>query len=152
MTDRDGKLQALRMPGAGQAKIPRRGSGSARRWAPFWNSLQSFLPEGDGTLEEMAESPRSLHARAHLPQAFGAWMAHLFREQGLVLVDPSDDRLKRWRRPCSRRRSAKKSPVTEAVLDQTERLVARRLSSDRSSCVEDSSRSSTRSLRATRSR
>ena len=50
-------------------------------------------------------------------------MAGLFREQGLVIVDPSDTRLKRIAHGLFYREIREKSPVSSAVIEQTERLI-----------------------------
>jgi bacillithiol biosynthesis cysteine-adding enzyme BshC len=51
-------------------------------------------------------------------------MAWLFRDQGLVLVDPSDDRLKRMVMELFEREIMDRSPVSAAVIEQTARLRA----------------------------
>jgi bacillithiol biosynthesis cysteine-adding enzyme BshC len=50
-------------------------------------------------------------------------MAGLFRHQGLVLVDPSDTQLKRMAQGLFLREIRERSPVSSAVIEQTQKLV-----------------------------
>ena len=119
VTDREGKLQALRMPGAGQAKIPVSQIRLGEAIGPLLDELQSFLPEGDGTREVMAELRAAYTPGRTYPQAFGAWMAGLFGPLGLALVDPSEPNLKRMAQPLFDKEISDKSPVSAAVIEQT---------------------------------
>lgn len=121
--DREGLLRELRMPGLAQAKIPLSRIRLGEAVGPLLDELAAILPDA-GFLEETMTDLRGAYTPGRTyPQAFGAWMAHIFREQGLVLVDPSDNRLKRLALPLFQREIREKSPVTEAVLEQTQRLV-----------------------------
>ncbi len=124
VTDRDGKLRTLRMPGAGQAKIPVSKIRLGEPIGPLLDELAAFLPEGDGAREVMAELRAAYTPGRTYPQAFGAWMASLFGPRGLSLVDPSDARLKRIAHGLFDAEIAGKSPVSAAVIEQTERLKA----------------------------
>jgi bacillithiol biosynthesis cysteine-adding enzyme BshC len=119
VTDREGKLRTLRMPGAGQAKIPVSRIRLGEAIGPLLDELQTFLPEGDGTREVMAELRAAYTPGRTYPQAFGAWMAHLFGPLGLALVDPSEPRLKRMAQPLFDTEITDKSPVSTAVIEQT---------------------------------
>jgi bacillithiol biosynthesis cysteine-adding enzyme BshC len=122
VTDREGKLQALRMPAAGQAKIPVSRIRLGEAIGPLMDELESFLPEGDGTRDVMAELRAAYTPGRTYPQAFGAWMAHLFGPLGLTLVDPSEPRLKRMAQPLFDAEITDRSPVSKAVIEQTARL------------------------------
>jgi bacillithiol synthase len=121
--DKEGLLRELRMPGLPQAKIPvsrvRLGDGLS----PLFEELAAHLPDGGYREQTISDLRMAYTPGRTYPQAFGAWMAHLFQDQGLVIVDPSDDRLKRLALPLFKREIEEKSPVTEAVLEQTDRLV-----------------------------
>lgn len=121
--DREGLLRELRMPGSAQAKIPLSRIRLGDAVCPLLDELGAMLPDGGFREETMAALRGAYTPDRTYPQAFGAWMAYLFNEQGLVLVDPSDDRLKRLALPLFQREIREKSPVTEAVLEQTDRLV-----------------------------
>lgn len=54
--------------------------------------------------------------------AFGRWMQHVLRGQGVVLVDPSDIRIKRLLTPLFRAEIRDGSPVSRAVLRRTSLL------------------------------
>jgi len=122
VTDRDGKLRTLRMPGARQAKIPVSRIRLGEPIGPLLDELAGFLPEGDGTREVMAELRAAYTPGRTYPQAFGAWMASLFGPLGLALVDPSEPQLKRIAQPLFDAEITGKSPVSAAVIEQTARL------------------------------
>jgi len=124
VTDRDGRLRTVRLAGDEGAKLPV----SLVRLGPDIRSaleeLAGALPESASALEVL-DGLRAAYAPGRTyPQAFGAWMAWLFRDRGLVLVDPSDARLKRIALPLFTREVAEKSPVSAAVIEQTGRLAA----------------------------
>ncbi len=127
LTDREGELRQVRMPAAGASaaatsRLPvsriRLGEGIGS----LLDEAVSTLPPTAFTEETMAALRSAYTAGRTWPQAFGAWMAWLFREQGLVLVDPSDDRLKRMAQGLFEREIREKSPVSAAVIEQTSRL------------------------------
>src|SRR5208283_2428935 len=124
VTDRDGTLRTLRMPGAGQAKIPVSKIRLGEPIGPLLDELAGFLPEGEGTREVMAELRAAYTPGRTYPQAFGTWMASLFGPRGLALVDPSDTRLKRLAHGLFDAEITGKSPVSAAVIEQTARLKA----------------------------
>jgi bacillithiol biosynthesis cysteine-adding enzyme BshC len=124
VTDRDGKLRTLRMPGAGQAKIPVSHIRLGEPIGPLLDELAGFLPGDDGTREVMAELRAAYTPGRTYPQAFGAWMASLFGPLGLALVDPSDVRLKRLASGLFDAEIKDKSPVSAAVIEQSARLKA----------------------------
>ncbi len=122
ITDRDGRLRELRMPGSSLAKIPVSRVQLSEHVGALIDELAAALPEG-GFNDEMLADLRAAYAPGRTyTQAFAAWMTRLFRGTGLVLVDPSDARLKRLALPLFEREIAEKSPVSTAALEQTERL------------------------------
>ncbi len=85
-------------------------------------ALASLLPD-TGFAGEVIGAVRSSYVPGRSwPQAFGRLMARLFSPQGLVLVDPSDPRLKALALPLFRREIREKSPVSAAVREQSRRL------------------------------
>jgi bacillithiol biosynthesis cysteine-adding enzyme BshC len=122
LTDRDGRLRMLRLPGDEGAKLPL----SAVRLGEGIDGLCRELAEclGDGAHAEeiLAEVRAAYTAGRTYPQAFGSWMAGLFRGQGLVLVDPSDVVLKRLAYGLFEREIMEQSPVSAAVREQTLRM------------------------------
>jgi bacillithiol biosynthesis cysteine-adding enzyme BshC len=87
-------------------------------------ALASLLP-GSGFSQDVMDAVRSAYAPGRsFPQAFGRLMAWLFSARGLVLVDPSDPRLKALALPLFRREIRQRSPVSEAVREQSRRLAA----------------------------
>ena len=123
-TDREGKLVSLRMPGSAPAKMPVSRIRLGEAIGTLLDELAGLLPEGDTAHEVMAELRAAYTPGRTYPQAFGAWMAHLFGPLGLVLVDPSDIRLKRLAHGLFDTEITKRSPVSTAVIEQTARLTA----------------------------
>ncbi len=123
-TDREGRLVSLRMPGAAPVKVPVSRIRLGEAIGPLLDELAGLLPEGDIAREVMAELRAAYTSGRTYPQAFGAWMAHLFGPLGLGLVDPSDVRLKRLAHDLFQREITEKSPVSAAVIEQTARLTA----------------------------
>jgi bacillithiol synthase len=122
ITDRDGALRQLKLSSDATAKLPvsriRLGDGIGA----LLDEVAALLPEG-GCREEMLADLRAAYTPGRTyPQAFGSWMAGLFRRQGLILVDPSDTRLKRIAEGLFLREINERSPVSSAVIEQTERL------------------------------
>ena len=122
LTDRQGGLAELRLPGRTQEKMPvsrvRLGEGIG----PLIDGLSAALPE-TGFAHDVLSDLRSAYTPGRtFPQAFGAWMTALFGVDGLVMVDPSDTRLKRMAHGLFHREIMEKSPVSAAVVEQTRRL------------------------------
>ena len=121
-TDREGKLVSLRMPDASPAKIPVSRIRLGEAIGPLLDELAGLLPEGDLARDVMADLRAAYTPGRTYPQAFGAWMAHLFGPLGLSLVDPSDARLKRLAHGLFDTEITNRSPVSAAVIEQTARL------------------------------
>jgi bacillithiol biosynthesis cysteine-adding enzyme BshC len=122
VTDREGKLRTLRMPPAGQPKVPVSSIRLGEAIGPLLDELAACLPDDDGTREVLADLRAAYTPGRTYPQAFGAWMAELFGPLGLALVDPSDTRLKQLARGLFDAEITGKSPVSAAVIEQTARL------------------------------
>jgi len=122
VTDREGKLRALHMPGAAPAKVPVSRIRLGESIGPLLDELSGFLPEGDAARVVLADLRAAYMPGRTYPQAFGAWMANLFGPLGLALVDPSDTRLKRLAHGLFDTEISEKSPVSTAVIEQTARL------------------------------
>ncbi len=122
--DRDGELRQFRIPPSSPDKIPVSTIKLGESIGGLLDGLAEAVPDGGSRDEVMAALRASYTAGRTYPQAFGAWMAWLFREEGLVLVDPSDDRLKGMAQGLFEREIREKSPVSAAVIEQTARLRA----------------------------
>jgi bacillithiol synthase len=123
VTDREGLLRELRLPGDTQAKLPVSGVRLGEAVGRLIEELSSMLPESGTGAEVLADLRAAYTTGRTYTQAFGAWMGGLFRELGLVLVDPSDARLKRMALGLFGREITEKSPVSAAVREQTARVV-----------------------------
>jgi bacillithiol synthase len=123
LTDRDGTLRTLRIPGTSADKVPVSRIRLGEAIGPLLDELAELLPDAAHTEEVLAELRAAYAPGRTYPQAFGAWMAWLFKDHGLVIVDPSDDGLKRIAHPLFEREIREKSPVTSAVIEQSEALV-----------------------------
>ena len=122
ITDRDGALHELRMPGGGTAKIPVSRVTLGAPVNALIEELAATLPEGGFSAEVIADLRAAYDPQRTYTQAFAAWMKRLFIGTGLVLVDPSDARMKRLAFPLFQREIMEKSPVSAAALEQTARL------------------------------
>jgi bacillithiol synthase len=122
VTDRDGRLRELRMPGSAPSKVPVSRVQLGEQIGGLIDELAAALPDGGCAAETLSDLRSAYAAGRTYTQAFAAWMAMLFRGTGLVLVDPSDARLKRMAFPLFEREITEKSPVSAAALEQTERL------------------------------
>jgi bacillithiol biosynthesis cysteine-adding enzyme BshC len=123
VTDAEGELRELKLPSNAPAKMPVSRVRLGERIGPLIDELAALLPEG-GYRDDILFDLRAAYTPGRTyPQAFGALMAGLFREQGLVIVDPSDTRLKRMAHGLFSREIREKSPVSGAVIEQTERLI-----------------------------
>jgi bacillithiol synthase len=122
VTDRDGALRELKLPSDAAGKLPVSRIRLGERIGALVDELAALLPEGGCRDDMLADLRAAYTAGRTYPQAFGAWMAGLFRAQGLVLVDPSDTRLKRMAEGLFLREIGEGSPVSAAVIEQTERL------------------------------
>jgi bacillithiol biosynthesis cysteine-adding enzyme BshC len=124
VSDRDGELRQFRIPRSTPDKIPVSTIRLGDSIGGLLDGLAEAIPDG-GSKDEMLAALRGAYTPGRTyPQAFGAWMAWLFREEGLVLVDPSDVRLKRMAQELFEREIREKSPVSAAVIEQTARLKA----------------------------
>jgi bacillithiol synthase len=124
VTDQAGGLRRIAMarPDAAADKLPV----SRIRFGPDIGDALHALEDG---LAPTAFSPGILEAlRAayapgrSYPQGFARFMAALFSAQGLVLVDPSDSRLKLMAHGLFRREIEEASPVSTAVREQSGRM------------------------------
>jgi len=122
VSDADGGLRELRLPGDEAAKMPvslvKLGGGLA----PLLDELADVLPRTDFTSDILGSLRSSYSPERAYPQAFGAWMTALFSSRGLVMIDPSDARLKRIAMPLFQKEVAGRSPVSAAVIEQTRLL------------------------------
>ena len=124
VTDREDRLCELRMNGRGDGKLPVSHVRLDEEVAQLIAKLSEALPAGGATEEVLAGLRAAYTPGRTYPEAFGAWMTLLFRDAGLVLVDPSDARLKAMAHGLFEREIAEKSPVSAAVMKQTAKLVA----------------------------
>jgi bacillithiol synthase len=123
VTDREGALRELRLPGATQAKLPVSSIRLGEAVGALIEELAGLLPESGTSAELIADLRAAYTPGRTYPQAFGSWMAGLFRDLGLILVDPSDVRLKRQAQGLFEREIREKSPVSAAVREQTARML-----------------------------
>jgi bacillithiol biosynthesis cysteine-adding enzyme BshC len=123
VVDRDGRLRELRLHEAVEAKLPVSRVRLGEEIGPLMNELAAALPEADGAENVLADLRAAYAPGRTYPQAFGSWMTNLFGEQGLVLVDPSDVRLKRMAHSLFEREIRENSPVSAAVIAQTRRMI-----------------------------
>jgi bacillithiol biosynthesis cysteine-adding enzyme BshC len=124
VTDRDDKLCELRLAGRTDGKVPVSRVRLGEEVGPLIGELAEALPIGTLSEELLAHLRAAYTPGRTYPQAFAAWMTLLFRDSGLVIVDPSDVRLKKMAHGLFEREIAEKSPITAAVITQTARLVA----------------------------
>ncbi len=122
VTDRGGLIRTLRMPGSGPAKVPVSRVRLGEPVARLLDELEEMLPETELSTEVIAELRSRYTPGRTYPEAFGSWMAHLFSQDGLVMVDPSEPRLKRSAHALFDREIRDGSPVSVAAMEQTERL------------------------------
>ena len=120
--DRDGGLRELRLPGDEDSKLPVSQVRLGEEISGLFEGLSAALPEGGSTAEILASLRDAYAPGRTYPAAFGAWMASLFSEKGLVLVDPSEPGLKRIALPLFEREVSEKSPVSRAMMEQTRLL------------------------------
>jgi bacillithiol biosynthesis cysteine-adding enzyme BshC len=88
------------------------------------DALAACLPESAFSAEIRQVLASCYAPGRSYPQAFARLMAWIFSGRGLVLVDPSDVRLKRIAGSLFRREVEERSPVSAAVLEQSARLSA----------------------------
>jgi len=129
ITDQNGELREISLrgapqPGAGtEGKLPVSRVRLGEEIGEAIEALESALPV-TAFSPEVLGSLRSAYAPGRsYPQAFGRLMSSLFSRQGLVLVDPSDSRLKRIALSLFRREIEERSPVSAAVREQSQRLL-----------------------------
>ncbi|HUI72388.1 MAG TPA: bacillithiol biosynthesis cysteine-adding enzyme BshC [Spirochaetia bacterium] len=120
--DRDGQLRELRLPGDENAKLPVSHVRLGEEIGGLFSELSAALPESDFVPDILASLRAAYAPGRTYPAAFGAWMAWLFSDKGLVLVDPSEPGLKRIALPLFEREVSEKSPVSRAMLVQTQLL------------------------------
>jgi bacillithiol biosynthesis cysteine-adding enzyme BshC len=123
--DEEGGLFEISLGGDVKARIPvsriALGAGIGGALA----ALRAALPDSLFMPELMSGLERIHVPDATYPRAFGAWMRFCMGDRGLVLVDPSDVRLKRIAAPLFRREIEEDGPVARSVLRQTRRMTAR---------------------------
>jgi len=129
ITNQNGELREISLrgapqPGAGtEGKLPVSRVRLGEEIGEAIEALESALPV-TAFSPEVLGSLRSAYAPGRsYPQAFGRLMSSLFSRQGLVLVDPSDSRLKRIALSLFRREIEERSPVSAAVREQSQRLL-----------------------------
>ena len=123
VVDRDGRLHELRLHDAVEAKLPVSRVRLGEEIGPLMDELAAALPAAPGAESILADLRAAYSPGRTYPQAFGTWMTNLFGEQGLVLVDPSDVRLKRMAHSLFDREIRENSPVSAAVMTQTRRMI-----------------------------
>jgi bacillithiol biosynthesis cysteine-adding enzyme BshC len=127
ITDQNGALRELSLREVSPSGRPDAGLPVSRvrlgaRIGAALDSLEAALPATELSREIMGSLRSAYASGSSYPQAFGRLLCSLFSGQGLVLVDPSDIRLKRIALPLFRREIEEKSPVSAAVRQQSARL------------------------------
>lgn len=87
-------------------------------------SLNSILPETEfrsDILNRLESAYRQDHS---FPVGFAIWLQCILQDYGLIVVDASDSRLKKAAIPLFQKEIEEQSPVSKAVIDQTEDLVS----------------------------
>ena len=87
--------------------------------------LASELPDTEFKAEILSALQEAYQPGRNMGEAFGRWLMHLFKDFGLVLVDPSDGELKSLAAEILEREIADQSPATRIVLETSNRLQAR---------------------------
>ncbi len=128
LLDQAGSIREITArPGSGEA-APGGLPVSLLRFGPeIGEAVQALaqLLSGSAFSQDVMDAVRSAYAPGRsFPQAFGRLMAWLFSARGLVLVDPSDPRLKALALPLFRSEIRGRSPVSEAVREQSRSLAA----------------------------
>ncbi len=122
IVDRDGRLRDLRLPGDEAARLPVSRVRLGEEIARLFDELSAGLPESELAAEVLGDLRAAYAPGRTYPAAFGAWMAQLFSDKGLVLVDPSEPRLKKIAFPLFEKEISGKSPVSRAVIQQSRLL------------------------------
>jgi bacillithiol biosynthesis cysteine-adding enzyme BshC len=89
----------------------------------FLKQLLSYLPETEFSAGMVSELETAYRPGRGYPEAFAIWLQKVLDRYGLIVVEPADPRLKQPLIPLFRREIIEESPVSEAVLAQTGRLV-----------------------------
>jgi len=85
----------------------------------IFNSIKNLLPETEFSTQLFEIISNSYLKNESFPNAFGKLMQVLLKKFGIILVDPSDKRLKKIAVPLFRREIEDRSPISSAVIEQS---------------------------------
>lgn len=118
MTDAAGRMKRFELGGHAGENVPvsriRLGPGIMEILA----LLSRELPDAEHAGETLAALTRAYSPNAFYHRAFGSWMQYCLGERGLVMVDPSDVRLKSMAVELFRREIEGNGVVARAVIRQ----------------------------------
>ncbi len=119
VTDAAGRLLKLDLGGALEENLPVSRIPLGQGIIEILSSLSRELPETEHSGETMSALTRAYSPGSSYPRAFGAWMQYCLGDRGLIMIDPSDGRLKSLAAPLFRREIEEKGAVARAVIRQT---------------------------------
>lgn len=122
--DAAGGLVEISLGGAVDERIPLSRIALGAGIGDALAALRAAMPDATFAPEIIGELERIYAPGATYPQAFGSWMQFCLRDRGIIMADPSDERLKRMASGLFRREIEEGGSVTRAVLRQTERVTA----------------------------
>jgi bacillithiol biosynthesis cysteine-adding enzyme BshC len=122
ITDAEGRLVEVSCGGEDGRKLPvslrRLGEGLTEAMSV----LSTALPDSEFAPDVSSALRQAYVSGSAYPRAFASWMRFLLQDRGIVLVDPSDVRLKRLASDLFRREIMEKGPIARAVRRHTARM------------------------------
>lgn len=85
--------------------------------------LYSYLPETEFSSAILERLESAYRQNNSFPLSFGIWMQFILRDFGLIVIDSSDLRFKQSAIPLFRKEIDEESPVSKAVIDQTNDII-----------------------------
>ena len=123
LLDRDNAPQRLRCPfPSPEAKFPLSERPVPEEIAETLQRLDEMTPDSEFKAGILALLREDYAPGRPFTEAFGRWMTRLFEASGLVLIDPSDPRLRELGKEVFRREIAGDSPSTRRALETSARL------------------------------
>lgn len=118
-----GQVEQISYSGEDNGKIPISARNLSTDIEDNFQLLKSHLPETEFRTSILDRLESAYQKNNYFADSFAIWLQHVLRDYGLIVINPSDKKFKQIAIPLFQKEIEEESPVSKAVMDQTEALV-----------------------------
>ncbi len=118
-----GQVEQIFYSGEDNGKIPIAARNLSTEIEDNFQILKSYLPETEFRTHILDSLESAYKKNNYFADSFAIWLQHVLRDYGLIVINPSDKKFKQIAIPLFQKEIEEESPVSKAVMDQTEALI-----------------------------